>query len=104
VEQPGTLRGGRPAEFRDLQARALDVWARADRPALLNTLGRASHYLQDQYALGHLFPGSNYLAGAAGAPFRFLVHQTVGGEVTLLGAQYEATQRFFRSLPAVHAL
>ncbi len=33
--------------------------------------------------LGHIFPGTETLAGPIGAPFRFLIHQTVGSEVSL---------------------
>jgi RHS repeat-associated protein len=44
-------------------------------------VGAASHYLQDQYALGHIFPGTHLFSAAVGAPFRFIIHQTVGGEV-----------------------
>ncbi len=44
-------------------------------------VGAASHYLQDQYALGHIFPGTHLLSATWGAPFRFVIHQTIGGEV-----------------------
>ena len=44
-------------------------------------VGAASHYLQDQYALGHIFPGTHLLSTTVGAPFRFIIHQTIGGEV-----------------------
>lgn len=48
----------------------------------LRNVGAASHYLQDQYTLGHIFPGTHLLAGSPGALFRAIIHQTVGGEVS----------------------
>ena len=63
----------------------------------LAALGQASHFVQDQFALGHMFPGTNYLSGPAGAPFRFLVHQAVGGEVTFGEGQFNATFRLFQN-------
>lgn len=47
----------------------------------LSHAGAASHYLQDQYALGHIFPGTHAFQEWYGAPVRGLIHQTVGGEV-----------------------
>jgi RHS repeat-associated protein len=67
----------------------------------LDALGAASHYLQDQYALGHIFPGTHLLAGRAGWLFRGIIHQTVGGEVTFSEASYEATLRLFRTGKAI---
>lgn len=69
----------------------------------LRYVGAASHYLQDQYALGHLFPGANLLAGPIGAPFRFLIHQSVGGEVNFfriagglrIPSSFDATLEYF---------
>lgn len=100
----GHFGDGAHAKFRGFERQARGLWGSPQSREFLNALGKASHYLQDPYALGHAFPGTQHLSGPAGAPFRFLVHQTVGGEVTLLGAQFEANQRFFRSLPAVSSL
>ncbi|MBI3785097.1 MAG: VCBS repeat-containing protein [Deltaproteobacteria bacterium] len=66
----------------------------------LSTLGQASHYLQDQYALGHIFPGTHLLAGRAGWIFRGFVHQTFGGEITFTQESYDATVRLFSSRPS----
>ncbi|MCK6555596.1 hypothetical protein L6Q96_13610 [Candidatus Binatia bacterium] len=100
----GHFADGAHAEFYRLASEASRLWGSSPNRDFLVSLGGASHYLQDPYALGHLFPGTQHLKGPAGAPFRFLVHQTVGGEVTLLGAQFEANRRFFRALPAVLAI
>lgn len=62
----------------------------------LQALGAASHYLQDQYALGHIFPGTHLLHGPFLAPFRFVIHQTVGGEVSFVGPAQQATTELFR--------
>jgi hypothetical protein len=58
----------------------------------------ATHHLQDQYALGHLLPGTSALAGPTGAPFRFLIHNAVGGEITFRQASYDATLRLLQEL------
>ncbi len=79
----------------DLTRRAFDFLDIGNRGKFLEFIGRASHHLQDQFAVGHLFPGTNYLAGPLGAPFRFLIHQTVGGEVTFIEASRAATRDFF---------
>jgi RHS repeat-associated protein len=61
----------------------------------LEKLAGASHHLQDMFALGHIIPGTDLLRGPVGAPFRFLIHQTFGGEVTFRQASYRATLRLF---------
>lgn len=64
----------------------------------LDAVGKASHFVQDQYALGHMFPGTHLLTGKAGAIPRFILHQTFGGEATFRGAQFDATRSLFKSL------
>lgn len=66
--------------------------------------GRASHHLQDQYALGHLIPGTHTFAGRAGAPLRSVIHQIFGGEATFLGPQYNATRTFFAGMRGLDVL
>ena len=71
----------------------------------LGSVGAASHYIQDQYALGHMFLGTHLLAGPLGAPFRFIVHQTVGGEVNFssvvgglrIPSSFDATVGYFEA-------
>jgi RHS repeat-associated protein len=82
--------------------------ALASGPQALPYAGAASHYLQDQYALGHIFPGTHVFRGAMGAPVRFLIHQTVGGEVNffrMAGAlkvplSFDATVDYFGRVAA----
>ncbi len=62
----------------------------------LETLGAASHHVQDQYAFGHILPGTSSLSGPYGSPLRFLIHQTIGGEVTFRQASYDATLKLFQ--------
>ncbi len=87
--------GGAMVTARQTTAAAQRVPFLSDRG--LAALGRASHFVQDQYALGHMFPGTNYLSGPYAAPFRFLIHQTVGGEVTFGEGQFNATYRLFQN-------
>lgn len=61
----------------------------------LTAVGQASHHLQDQYALGHILPGTDTLAGWWGAIPRGLIHQTTGGEITFAQSQYNSSLRFF---------
>ncbi len=68
----------------------------------LQALGAASHFLQDQHALGHMFPGTHLFRGPLGAPFRFVIHQAVGGEVTFVGASRQATTQLFRTYRNLH--
>jgi RHS repeat-associated protein len=65
----------------DFGARATHALSNGNRFDYLSSLGAITHYIQDQYALGHIFPGTHLLAGPIGAPFRGLIHQTIGGEV-----------------------
>ncbi len=59
-------------------------------------LGAASHYLQDRYAFGHMLVGTHLFSGPIGAPIRVLIHQTVGGEVTLHSASSARTLELFQ--------
>jgi hypothetical protein len=65
----------------DFGTDAIHALNNGNRSGYLQNVGAVTHYLQDQYALGHIFPGTHLLAGPIGAPFRALIHQTVGGEV-----------------------
>ena len=91
------------ANFRHDAFEALHEEGRSSR-VFLTAAGSASHHLQDQYALGHIVPGTHLLAGPIGAPFRALIHQTFGGEVTFLGAQRRATLQFFQTLRTARAM
>jgi hypothetical protein len=62
----------------------------------LQALGAASHYVQEQYALGHILPGTHLFRGPFGAPFRVVIHQLVGGEVSFVGPSRQATTELFR--------
>jgi hypothetical protein len=79
----------------DALARGGATW---ENPALLKAVGNATHHLQDQYALGHILPGTSLLRGAPGAPFRFIIHNVIGGEVAFRQASYDATRNFLQSL------
>jgi RHS repeat-associated protein len=81
--------------FDELKEAAFRARRSGDDRMLLTKLGGASHHLQDQFALGHIVPGAHLLGGPLGAPFRFLIHQTFGGEVTFRQASYRATLRLF---------
>lgn len=81
--------------FEGLKRAAFDARQAKDYDTFLVKLGGASHHLQDQFALGHIVPGTHLFGGPLGAPFRFLVHQTFGGEVTFRQASYRATLRLF---------
>ncbi|MCX8070995.1 MAG: FG-GAP-like repeat-containing protein [Candidatus Binatia bacterium] len=59
-------------------------------------LGAASHYLQDRYAFGHMLVGTHLFSGPLGSPVRVLIHQTVGGEVTLHNASSARTLELFQ--------
>ena len=86
---------------------ARDAFRRFAKAALetkdIRYVGAASHYVQDQYVLGHIFPGTNLLAGPVGAPFRFLTHQTLGGEINFfriagglrIPSSFDATVEYF---------
>lgn len=65
----------------DFSGKAAHALANGNRFDYLSSLGAVTHYIQDQYALGHIFPGTHLLSGPIGAPFRGLIHQTIGGEV-----------------------
>jgi RHS repeat-associated protein len=66
----------------------------------LKVAGQATHYLQDQYALGHIFPGTHLLAGTPGWFFRGLVHQTFGGEITFQHESFDATVGLLSARPS----
>jgi len=83
-----------------LRENAVGLAQGSDPDAFLRAAGAASHHLQDQYALGHIFPGTSTLGGPVGAPLRFLVHNAVGGEITFRQASYDATLNLFRDLRA----
>jgi len=89
---------------RDAYRQQVDSIKNGSYDSIPSALGRASHHLQDQYALGHLVPGTHLLAGKYGALLRGLIHQTVGGEVTFRQASFEATLGLFdwgrRGVPA----
>ena len=74
-----------------------------DVPAFYKAVGGALHHLQDQYALGHMFPGTSLFRGPVGAPIRFLIHNAVGGEITFTQASERASLQFLESLsrPAI---
>ncbi|MEO8601475.1 MAG: toxin TcdB middle/N-terminal domain-containing protein [bacterium] len=92
------------AEFNRFHDQALNALAdgNASRGGFIDAVGRASHHLQDQYALGHMMPGTSSLSGKYGAVLRGLIHQTVGGEVTFRQASFGATQKFFESMHGLH--
>ena len=95
---------GAQQAFRNHQSVAMRLAATGNRgAAFLKSVGAASHHLQDLYALGHTLPGTHLLAGPFLAPLRALVHQTVGGEVTLLGASRSATYDFLASMRSLQA-
>ena len=66
----------------------------AGHAEFLSQLGSATHHLQDQYALGHILPGTSMFKDFWGAPARFIIHNVIGGEVTFRQASYEATRDF----------
>ena len=70
----------------------------APREKFISVLGKASHYVQDQFALGHIFPGTHLLSSGWGAIPRFLVHQTFGGEASFVQGQFNATVDLFRQV------
>ncbi|GIW46047.1 MAG: hypothetical protein KatS3mg077_3329 [Candidatus Binatia bacterium] len=76
------------------EARHLDQLARGGNK--LYHLGAASHYLQDQHAFGHMLVGTHKFSGPFGAPIRLIIHQTVGGEVTLHAASSTRTLELFQ--------
>jgi hypothetical protein len=84
--------------FAKFSKQAYATAASGDRAAFLRASGSALHHLQDQYALGHMFPGTSLLKGPLGAPFRFIVHNVVGGEVTFRQASERASLQFLQSL------
>jgi len=75
-----------------------------DHPDVVKAVGGATHHLQDQYALGHIFPGTSLFRGAAGSPIRFIIHNVIGGEVAFRQASYDATRNFLQSLRGVSPL
>jgi RHS repeat-associated protein len=91
---------GAQQAFSDFAARA----GRSSGVSFLDAIGAASHHLQDQYALGHILPGThligsdNRIIALPLALLRGFVHQTIGGEVTFREAQYEATLNFLRNV------
>ncbi|MFN8628237.1 MAG: toxin TcdB middle/N-terminal domain-containing protein [Candidatus Binatia bacterium] len=64
----------------------------------LKNVGAATHYIQDSLTLGHMVPGTQLLAGPLGAPFRFLIHQTFGGEVFLRESWRTETLQFLTQM------
>jgi RHS repeat-associated protein len=67
-------------------------------PRVLAAIGAATHHLQDQFALGHIFPGTSELKSFWGAVPRFIIHNVVGGEVTFRQASYDASLQFLRHM------
>jgi RHS repeat-associated protein len=65
---------------------------------VLEALGSATHHVEDQFALGHITPGTSLFGGPAGSPIRFIVHNLVGGEVTFRQASYDATREFLQEM------
>jgi len=59
-------------------------------------LGAASHYIQDRHAFGHMLVGTHKFKSWWGMPVRLLIHQTVGGEVTLHNAAAARTFELFQ--------
>lgn len=72
--------------------------ATAGESGYLQTAGTATHHIQDPYALGHIVPGTSALRGPVGAPLRFIIHQTAGGEITFRQASYNSTLEFLRAV------
>lgn len=68
------------------------------RAAFLTEAGKASHHIQDPFALGHSLPGTSALRGPVAAPLRFLIHNAVGGEISFRQASYDATLRYLREV------
>jgi YD repeat-containing protein len=91
---------GAQRAFERFRSEAFTAAREGDATRFLAKTGAALHHLQDQYALGHMFPGTSYLKGPVGATFRFIVHNTVGGEVTFAQASQNASMRFLESLPS----
>ena len=91
---------GAQRAFERFRSEAFTAAREGDTTRFLAKTGAALHHLQDQYALGHMFPGTSYLKGPVGATFRFIVHNTVGGEVTFTQASQNASMRFLESLPS----
>ena len=85
---------GAMGEFERLSTKALG----ASNDARLAFGGAATHYLQDAHTLGHMFPGTHLLSGPLGAPLRFIIHQTVGGEVFFHESWRNDTLQFLRQL------
>ena len=69
-----------------------------DNPEFLKTVGRATHHIQDPFAMGHSLPGTSSLRGPVAAPLRFLIHNAVGGEISFRQASYDATLRYLREV------
>jgi len=87
--------------FRDQAEQLLRRPTDATSASVLQKLGGASHHLEDQFAMGHMFPGTSYAKGVVGAPIRFIIHNLVGGEVTFRQASYEATRDFLLEMRGV---
>jgi hypothetical protein len=84
--------------FKSFKDQAAELTGSAgDGRQVLTALGSASHHLQDQYAVGHILPGTSFFRTPVGAPIRFIVHNLVGGEVTFRQASYDATREFLQS-------
>jgi hypothetical protein len=79
-------------DFRELAARA------TTQTDYFKAVGSALHHLQDQYALGHIFPGTSLFKGPIGAPIRFLIHNAIGGEITFTQASERASLEFLESI------
>jgi len=68
------------------------------RVGTVESVGAATHFIQDHLTLGHMLPGASLFAGPIGTPIRFVVHQVFGGEVAFRDAQLRATRDLLRSV------
>jgi RHS repeat-associated protein len=84
--------------FSSFKGEAFDWLAAENYPKFYEAVGGALHHLQDQYALGHIVPGTSFFKGPLGAPMRFLIHNAVGGEITFTQASERASLQFLESL------
>ncbi len=105
--------GRLPQTMKSIVAGLEEVYASADpsrsgltayRGEILRAMGRATHLVQDHLTLGHMVPGTSAFAGALGAPLRFVIHQSFGGEIAFRRAQLSATRALLGSFPPPNAL
>jgi RHS repeat-associated protein len=95
----GSIRGSVDSASSVFRSPGLGVSFQDAQDGLTNSLGRASHFIQDHLTLGHMVPGTRAFGGPLGAPIRFVIHQVFGGEIAFRDAQIRATRDLLTSTP-----